>query len=59
MTGTGNLIEVQGTAEGEPFSREQLDQILDLAAKGISEINEAQRAVLAEPPAPRVPGRAG
>ena len=59
MTGTGNLIEVQGTAEGEPFSREQLDQILDLAAKGISEINEAQRAVLAQPPAPRVPGRAG
>ena len=59
MTGTGNLIEVQGTAEGEPFSREQLDQILDLAAKGISEINEAQRAVLAQPPAPRTPGRTG
>ncbi len=35
MTGDGNLIEVQGTAEGEPYTRDQLDTILDYAAAGI------------------------
>ena len=53
MTGSGGLIEVQGTAEGRPFDRSQLDELLDLASKGISEIIAAQRAVLAEPPPPR------
>ena len=53
MTGDGEFVEVQGTAEGEPFSRSQLDDLLDLATKGISEIVAAQRAVLAEPPPPR------
>ena len=53
MTGSGGLVEVQGTAEGRPFDRVQLDEMLDLAAKGIAEIVAAQRAVLAEPPAPR------
>ena len=53
MTGEGELVEVQGTAEGRPFTRSQLDELLDLASKGISEIVAAQRSVLAEPPAPR------
>ena len=53
MTGQGELVEVQGTAEGRPFTRSQLNELLDLAAKGISEIVAAQRAVLADPPAPR------
>ena len=53
MTGSGEFVEVQGTAEGEPFGRGQLDELLDLAAKGISEIVAAQRAVLETPPAPR------
>ena len=53
MTGSGGLIEVQGTAEGRPFTRSQLDELLDLASKGISEIVAAQRAVLESPPAPR------
>ena len=53
MTGGGELVEVQGTAEGRPFTRSQLDELLDLASKGISEIVAAQRFVLAEPPAPR------
>ena len=53
MTGDGEFVEVQGTAEGEPFSRSQLDDLLDLATKGITEIVAAQRAVLAEPPPPR------
>ena len=53
MTGSGGFVEVQGTAEQAPFSRGELDALLDLAARGISAIHEAQRAVLAEPPAPR------
>ncbi|MCJ7782146.1 MAG: ribonuclease PH, partial [Acidimicrobiia bacterium] len=43
MTGSGKIIEVQGTAEGNPFDREQLDRMLDLAAKGIGELVEEQR----------------
>ncbi|PYS52641.1 MAG: ribonuclease PH [Acidobacteria bacterium] len=45
-TGDGRFIEVQGTAEGEPFTREQMDQLLELARKGIEHIVEIQRAVL-------------
>jgi len=37
MTGDGRLVEVQGTAEGAPFDRKQLDELLDLAASGIAE----------------------
>ena len=43
MTGAGLLVEVQGTAEGDPFSRAQLDRMLDLAASGISELVDEQR----------------
>ena len=53
MTGSGELVEVQGTAEGRPFRRDQLDELLDLAAKGIAEIVAVQRAVLADPPKSR------
>jgi ribonuclease PH len=53
MTGAGRFVEVQGTAEGNPFSREELDELLALAEKGITEIFELQRATLAEPPASR------
>jgi ribonuclease PH len=53
MTGAGRFIEVQGTAEGTPFSRSELDELLALAEKGITEIFELQRATLAEPPPPR------
>jgi ribonuclease PH len=42
-TGDGRLIEVQATAEGAPFSREQLDALIDLAAAGIEEIGVAQQ----------------
>jgi ribonuclease PH len=47
MTGEGSLVEVQGTAEGAPFAREELDVMLDLAAKGIAELTDIQRAALA------------
>ena len=53
MTGAGRFVEVQGTAEGNPFSRSELDELLALAEKGITEIFELQRATLAEPPVPR------
>jgi ribonuclease PH len=53
MTGAGRYIEVQGTAEGNPFSRSELDELLALAEKGITEIFEIQRATLADPPPPR------
>jgi ribonuclease PH len=44
MTGSGKIVEVQGTAEGEPFDRGQLDRMLDLATKGIAELVDDQRA---------------
>jgi len=46
MTGAGALVEVQGTAEGEPFSREMLDRLLDLAAAGVAELTAVQRDAL-------------
>ena len=54
MTGSGRFIEVQGTAEHESFDREELDQLLDLAALGIARIHDAQRVLLATPPSRRV-----
>ncbi len=49
MTGAGGFVEVQGTAEGAPFSRGQLDALLALAQDGIARIVAAQRAALAAP----------
>ena len=46
MTGSGGLIEVQGTAEGAPFSRAEMNSLLDLANKGIGELIAAQKAAL-------------
>ncbi|AUN93634.1 ribonuclease PH [Pseudazoarcus pumilus] len=48
MTGTGGIIEVQGTAEGAPFSRAELDRLLGLAEQGIARLVELQNAALAE-----------
>jgi ribonuclease PH len=47
MTGTGGIVEIQGTAEGEPFSRAQMDAMMALADKGIRELVAAQRVALA------------
>jgi ribonuclease PH len=49
MTGGGELVEVQATAEGEPFSRELLDELLDLAAVGIDQLTVAQLEAAALP----------
>jgi len=46
MTGSGGLVEVQGTAEGAPFTRKEMDVMLALAEKGIHELIAAQRAAL-------------
>jgi len=46
MTGAGRFVEVQGTAEGEPFAREELDRLLGLAAQGIGDLVAHQRRVL-------------
>jgi ribonuclease PH len=46
MTGDARLVEVQATAEREPFSRDDLDALLALAADGIEQITEAQRVAL-------------
>ncbi|HEX6208561.1 MAG TPA: ribonuclease PH [Actinomycetota bacterium] len=46
MTGSGKLVEVQGTAEGDPFSRDQLEEMLTLAEEGIARLTEIQREAL-------------
>jgi ribonuclease PH len=45
-TESGGLVEVQGTAEGHPFRRDQLDELLDLGMTGISALVDVQRQVL-------------
>lgn len=49
MTGGGGFVEVQGTAEGAAFSRAEMDALLALAGKGITELVAAQKAALAAP----------
>jgi len=48
MTGTGKLIEVQATAEAEPFDRAMLDTLLSLAEAGIGRIKDEQSALIAK-----------
>ena len=48
MTGSGEFIEIQGTAEHRPFSRDELGVLLDLAQKGNRELQKAQRIALSE-----------
>ena len=48
MTGTGGFVEVQGTAEGAPFSRAEMDALLALATQGIGELVELQRQALSK-----------
>ncbi|MEU4404929.1 ribonuclease PH [Streptosporangium sp. NPDC023963] len=47
MTGSGEFVEVQGTAEGKPFNRAALDELLDLGAAGCAELTRLQREALA------------
>jgi ribonuclease PH len=47
MTGAGGIVEIQGTAEGEPFTREQMSVLVDLATMGIRQLTAAQQSALA------------
>jgi ribonuclease PH len=47
MTGSGEYVEVQGTAEGKPFDRDLLNSLLDLAAKGCADLTALQESALA------------
>jgi ribonuclease PH len=53
MTGSGKFVEVQGTAEGEAFSRDELNQMLSLAERGIAHLVEEQKNIIAKPPPER------
>lgn len=53
MTGDGRLVEVQGTAEGDPFSRYQMDQLMEAAHRGANQLFELQREVLKDLLPPR------
>ncbi|MEY4618503.1 MAG: hypothetical protein RL101_689, partial [Actinomycetota bacterium] len=46
VTGSGKFVEVQGTAEGAPFDRDELNSLLDLALKGTAELTQIQKAAL-------------
>ena len=48
MLGSGNFVEVQGTAEGHPFSRKEMDNLLELASAGIAQLVDKQKAALAQ-----------
>jgi len=48
VTGSGKFVEVQGTAEGAPFDREELNQLLDLALLGTTQLAAIQRETLAD-----------
>ncbi|NWG87316.1 MAG: ribonuclease PH, partial [Hydrogenophilaceae bacterium] len=48
MTGSGGIIEVQGTAEGAPFSRAELEALLNLAQAGIAQLVSKQQAAIKE-----------
>ena len=47
VTGSGKFVEVQGTAEGAPFDRDELNSLLDLALEGTAELAQIQREALA------------
>ncbi len=49
MTADGGFVEIQGTAEGEPFSREAMNAMLDLAASGIADLLKKQQAAISQP----------
>lgn len=49
MTDSGGIVEVQGTAEGTPFTRDELDELLLLAAQGIGQLHEFQQCLIQDP----------
>ena len=57
VAGDGRFVEVQGTAEGQPFGRNQLDELMVLAEGGAATLFDLQRSYTATPPEPRTIGR--
>ncbi len=57
MTGSGQLVEVQGTAEESPFTRAEMDKMMDLAEHGIGQLVRMQREIMAEDLASRLGGK--
>ncbi len=57
MTGDGRFVEVQGTAEGEPFPQATLSQLLDMAAAGVEQLIRAQREALGDSLVARIGGK--
>ena len=57
MNGSGRFVELQGTAEGLPFTRTELDELLGLAQNGITTLLDLQAEVLSTPPEPRQPAK--
>ena len=53
MTDSGRFVEVQGTAERNPYSREELDDLVELASTGIAALIDAQHRAIATPIEPR------
>ena len=53
MTSGGAFVEVQGTAEGAPFTKDELQELLGLAEHGIAQLLEMQQSIVSNPPAPR------
>jgi ribonuclease PH len=51
------FVEVQGTAEGLAFTRGELDELLDIAAGGLTQIIALQNQLISSPPAPKILGR--
>jgi len=49
ITGSGGMVEVQGTAEGAPFTRQELDAMLKLASQGIAQLREFQQCLIDDP----------
>ena len=49
MTASGGLVEVQGTAEGAPFSKAELDAMMALAAQGITRLQGLQQSLIQDP----------
>ena len=47
MTGSGGIVEIQGTAEGEPFSQDKFLELMSMARKGINELVGLQKAAIA------------
>jgi ribonuclease PH len=52
MTGLGGFVEIQGTAEGAVFSKQEMDDLVRVARKGIQELTKIQKKVLSLPPFP-------